>query len=251
MDPLSNIGADKERESSKLPLINSTDSKLDPVDESPLAEPSLSFAEWVSSSSESELEDYYLPDRLVMWNLDHATVKLDIEVFFNNKTANVIIADEPIRTAEIWFNSLQDTKEGLKKHGELLGSLPVRIKRVPTTRRRVFSVSGFEPGLPEELIKEQLKTFFKSCGVIRKIFIPKDKNTGGCLSFGYVFMNQRGGKAEKKDNNEMEGRTIRVSDCTNHVRYRVIKAAMKAEGYEETEKSEDDSDSDDGEDDYV
>lgn len=30
------------------------------------------------------------------------------EVFFNNKTVNVIIADEPpIRTAAIWFNSFQ------------------------------------------------------------------------------------------------------------------------------------------------
>lgn len=39
-------------------------------------------------------------------------------------------------------------------------------------------------------------------------------------------------------------RTIRVSDCTQHVRFSVIKAAMKADGYEEPEKSEDD-DSDD------
>lgn len=48
-------------------------------------------------------------------------------------------------------------------------------------------------------------------------------------------MKQKGQKAEKKDRDEMEGRTIRVSDCTCHVRFREIKAAMKAEGYEESE----------------
>ena len=53
--------------------------------------------------------------------------------------------------------------------------------------------------------------------------------------FGYVFMKQKGQKAEKKDRDESEGRTIRVSDCTCHVRFREIKAAMKAEGYEESE----------------
>ncbi|KAL0720823.1 hypothetical protein Bca4012_035422 [Brassica carinata] len=60
-------------------------------------------------------------------------------------------------------------------------------------------------------------------------------------------MKQKGRKAEKKDNAEMEGRTIRVSDCTYNVRFGEIKAAMKAEGYEEPEMSEED-DFDDWED---
>lgn len=45
-------------------------------DESPLASPS--FAEWDSSDSETELEEYYIPNQLIIWNLHDETVKRDM-----------------------------------------------------------------------------------------------------------------------------------------------------------------------------
>lgn len=53
----------------------------------------------------------------------------------------------------------------------------------------MLAVSGFEPGSTEEVIKGQLTTFFKSSGVIRKIFIPKDENTGQCLRLRLLVSN--------------------------------------------------------------
>lgn len=49
--------------------------------ESPLAEPS--FAEWESSSSESEVEDFYYATELVASNLAPETTERELKSFFN------------------------------------------------------------------------------------------------------------------------------------------------------------------------
>ncbi|XP_018433522.1 uncharacterized protein LOC108806011 [Raphanus sativus] len=222
-------------------------------DESPLASPS--FAEWDSSDSETELEEYYIPNQLIIWNLHDETVKRDIREFFNKKSTRVMMADidsqgKPLRNATVWFKCLEDTKEAFKKQGQKLRGLPVRMKR-PRTNLVVLAVSGFEPGSTEEVIKGQLTTFFKSSGVIRKIFIPKDENTGQCLSFGYVFLKKKSTKAEQENLDEIGGPSFEAVDCTAQVRFREIRAAMEAEGTMDPEEEEEEAEKEESEDELV
>lgn len=103
-------------------------SKKRRVLESPLAEPS--FAEWESSSSESEIEDFYYATELIASNLAPETTQRQLKRFFN--AVNVLMGEdeeedpeenpeenpeedpeegETMKVARIWFKSLQARKE--------------------------------------------------------------------------------------------------------------------------------------------
>ncbi|KAL0666386.1 hypothetical protein Bca4012_029090 [Brassica carinata] len=237
-------------------------SKKRRVLESPLAEPS--FAEWESSSSESEIEDFYYATELIASNLAPETTQRQLKRFFN--AVNVLMGEdeeedpeenpeenpeedpeegETMKVARIWFKSLQARKEALKRNGEEVNGVPIRLVRA-ANHRIVLLVRGLDPEKSESDIKAQLTKHFDSCGGIKKIFIPKDEN-GRCLSFGYVFMVQEGHKAEMKDSSVMEGGgVIRVSDCTLQARFKKIKEKMEAEGWVNSEEEEEEEDEEDG-----
>ncbi|KAG2326472.1 hypothetical protein Bca52824_009200 [Brassica carinata] len=82
----------------------------------------------------------------------------------------------------------------------------------------------------ESDIKDILRNHFSVCGNVYKIYIPKN-DTGGCLSFAFVFLIQNISKLEQMENLlEINGHEIKLSDYTFQARFKDIKAKMEAEG---------------------
>ncbi|XP_048606276.1 uncharacterized protein LOC106354970 [Brassica napus] len=113
--------------------------------------------------------------------------------FFNGKPVHVVIRrfkNEYSRSV-IVFGSVADTKEALKLCGKKLRGIPIYIKPNGNSREIVLA-SGFNNQSTVKEIMKQLRSEFKSRGEVLNIFVPEDNETGGCLGFGYIYIDPQG-----------------------------------------------------------
>eukprot|EP00742_Colponemidia_sp_Colp-10_P005890 GILJ01006301.1.p1 GENE.GILJ01006301.1~~GILJ01006301.1.p1 ORF type:complete len:319 (-),score=67.70 GILJ01006301.1:156-1082(-) len=71
----------------------------------------------------------------------------------------------------------------------------------------------FVSGIAYETTEEQLKTFFKSCGTIKEVRLPRYRDTQRCLGYGHVEFQEEAAanKAVLQDGQSLSGRYLDIS----------------------------------------
>ncbi len=89
----------------------------------------------------------------------------------NNRKKNVLREMQELRE-----------KENQEKLAKLFSNTKTAIIRKPKVRENSVRVSGFNPRYNEE----DLSRYFEKCGAVKKVFIPKDYNTGANKNFAFI-----------------------------------------------------------------
>ncbi|XP_009109522.2 nucleolin 2-like [Brassica rapa] len=146
-----------------------------------------------SSSSESEYEGICEPMQVGAVNLPEDVTEPELMAFFNGKPVHVVIRrfENEYSRSVIVFGSVADTKEALKLCGKKMRGIPIYIKPNGNSREIVLA-SGFNNQSTVKEIMKQLRSEFKSRGDVLNIFVPEDNETGGCLGFGYIYIDPQG-----------------------------------------------------------
>ncbi|CAN8304502.1 unnamed protein product [Cochlearia groenlandica] len=193
------------------------------------------FAEWHSTTDESEEEDFYVHRKLILSNLNVDTRKSNIVKFFQGvgKPDSIDIPKEVdmdgFRYCYVTFETAFMTNKALELKGKYLLMRPVEIDRVPNQQRALY-VGGFDQEIDEKALKDEIRDCFEWYGEVQEIYLPKYKESGRLLGFGYVYMHQDPSCEEAcKELNStiMRGFKIQVRNC--HPRYGVIRRAIDAE----------------------